>query len=133
MQPNDDLAACGPGPLDCNFSLVKDTHLKWLEQAGNFQFRAEFFNILNHTNFAIPYTNDFNANYQAIVSAGTAANGTDVAQPRDKSRTLLLTPGRSNLQESSNFERRSHMPTDTANRSTSIVANERFPSNCAQI
>jgi len=42
----------GPGLGDWDFSLVKDTHVGLLGESGNIQFRAEFFNILNHTNFA---------------------------------------------------------------------------------
>src|SRR6202000_2694412 len=44
----------GPGLLDLDYSLVKDTSVKWLGEAGKVQFRAEFFNILNHPNFAQP-------------------------------------------------------------------------------
>jgi len=44
----------GPGLLDLDYSLVKDTSAKWLGEAGKIQFRAEFFNILNHPNFAQP-------------------------------------------------------------------------------
>jgi len=44
----------GPGYLNLDFSLVKDTKVKWLGEAGNVQFRAEVFNIINHPNFAQP-------------------------------------------------------------------------------
>jgi hypothetical protein len=44
----------GPGLLDMDYSLVKDTSVKWLGEAGKVEFRAEFFNILNHPNFAQP-------------------------------------------------------------------------------
>jgi len=44
----------GPGLLDLDYSLVKDTSVKWLGEAGKVEFRAEFFNILNHPNFAEP-------------------------------------------------------------------------------
>jgi hypothetical protein len=44
----------GPGYLGLDFSLVKDTKVKWLGEAGNIQFRAEVFNIINHPNFAQP-------------------------------------------------------------------------------
>ena len=44
----------GPGLLDLDYSLVKDTSVKWLGEAGKVEFRAEFFNILNHPNFAQP-------------------------------------------------------------------------------
>jgi hypothetical protein len=44
----------GPGLLDVDYSLVKDTSVKWLGEAGMVEFRAELFNILNHPNFAQP-------------------------------------------------------------------------------
>jgi len=44
----------GPGLLDLDYSLAKDTSVKWLGEAGKVEFRAEFFNILNHPNFAQP-------------------------------------------------------------------------------
>jgi hypothetical protein len=37
-----------------DFSIVKDTKVGMLGEAGSVQFRAEFFNILNHTNFSVP-------------------------------------------------------------------------------
>jgi hypothetical protein len=42
----------GPPEKNWDFSLVKDTKLGFLGEAGNLQFRAEFFNILNHPNFS---------------------------------------------------------------------------------
>ncbi len=44
----------GPGLATWDFSLVKDTSVKWLGEAGSVQFRAEFFNFLNHANFGTP-------------------------------------------------------------------------------
>jgi len=41
----------GPGSSNWNFSLVKDTKLKFLGEGGAVQFRAEFFNVLNHPTF----------------------------------------------------------------------------------
>lgn len=41
----------GPGLATVDVSLRKDTHLT---ERVNLQFRAEFFNVLNHTNFNIP-------------------------------------------------------------------------------
>lgn len=54
----------GPGFANVDFSLVKDTNLRWLGEGGKLQFRAEVFNILNHANFSEP---------GRIVFAGTAA------------------------------------------------------------
>jgi hypothetical protein len=42
----------GPPERNWDFSLVKDTKLGFLGEAGMLEFRAEFFNILNHANFS---------------------------------------------------------------------------------
>jgi hypothetical protein len=44
----------GPGLGTWDFSLVKDTAIPFLGEGGSLQFRAEFFNVLNHTNFGMP-------------------------------------------------------------------------------
>ncbi len=41
----------GPGLATIDFSIVKNTHVT---ERLNAQFRAEFFNLLNHTNFNLP-------------------------------------------------------------------------------
>ncbi len=68
----------GPGQVDWDLSMVKNTHVGFLGEKGNFQFRAEIFNILNHANLAFPFSNNYNTNYDALVSAGT---GTTVNTP----------------------------------------------------
>jgi hypothetical protein len=50
--PRDILRMPGLGNWD--FSVAKDTKLRFLGEAGNLQFRAEFFNIMNRANFGIP-------------------------------------------------------------------------------
>jgi hypothetical protein len=52
--------------LDVN--LAKDTRLT---EATNLQFRAEFFNILNHTNFGVPTLGAFNSSGAKNSNAGT--------------------------------------------------------------
>ena len=47
----------GPGLVNLDFSLLKNNHIKRVSDAFNVQFRAEFFNIVNHTNFAPPLDN----------------------------------------------------------------------------
>jgi hypothetical protein len=44
----------GPGLLDLDFSVFKDSYIKRISENFHVQFRAEFFNILNHPNFAGP-------------------------------------------------------------------------------
>ncbi len=64
----------GPGLATLDYSLVKDTALKMLGEGGQLQFRAEFFNILNHANFAQPSNIVFAAAQNvepALGSAGT--------------------------------------------------------------
>jgi len=56
----------GPGLFNVDAALIKDTKIR--EHLG-IQFRAEFFNILNHENFFIPATN-------LALFAGTALNPT---------------------------------------------------------
>jgi hypothetical protein len=76
----------GPGLAEWNFSLVKDTKVPMLGESGSLQFRAEFFNLLNHTNFAQPaggvfagqavrdpgaYSESFTSNVGQITSTST--------------------------------------------------------------
>ena len=42
----------GPAERNWDFSLVKDTKLGFLGEAGMLEFRAEFFNVMNHPNFS---------------------------------------------------------------------------------
>ncbi len=44
----------GPHFRNWDFSLVKDTKVGFLGEAGLIQFRAEFFDFLNNVNFALP-------------------------------------------------------------------------------
>jgi hypothetical protein len=44
----------GPGLVNADVSIVKDTHITRISESFNVQFRAEFFNLANHTNFAPP-------------------------------------------------------------------------------
>ena len=52
----------GPHARDWSFSLVKDTKVGFLGEAGLVQFRAEAFNFLNHPDFAAPSTGVFTGN-----------------------------------------------------------------------
>jgi len=48
-------ALIGPGLLDVDASLIKNTHLS---EKVNVQFRLEAFNVINHTNFNPPLDNN---------------------------------------------------------------------------
>jgi hypothetical protein len=62
----------GPGYDDLDLSLAKTTQVNERVRA---QFRAEFFNILNHTNLGTPAETVFSGG----PTQGTAANQTTVA------------------------------------------------------
>jgi hypothetical protein len=59
----------GPGLLNLDFSVFKNNRVT---ERFNVQFRAEFFNIINHTNFAPPLDNNtlFNPDGSSVGSAG---------------------------------------------------------------
>jgi hypothetical protein len=42
----------GPGIFNVNFSVFKNNFIRKISETFNVQFRAEMFNVLNHTNFA---------------------------------------------------------------------------------
>jgi len=47
----------GPGYWNVDFSLFKDVKLPWFTAEGSkLQFRAEAFNLFNHTNYTNPNT-----------------------------------------------------------------------------
>jgi hypothetical protein len=47
----------GPGLVNVDFSVFKNNYVRRISETFNLQFRAEMFNVLNHTNFA-PTSND---------------------------------------------------------------------------
>lgn len=62
----------GPGSIDWDVSVFKNASLT---ERLNLQFRAEFFNILNHTNFGSPASNfSVSTTFGRISSAGSARN-----------------------------------------------------------
>jgi hypothetical protein len=48
----------GPGTANLDFSVFKNNSIKRISENFTVQFRAEFFNILNRANFAVPVTPD---------------------------------------------------------------------------
>ena len=52
----------GPGLINSDFSVFKNNYVRKISETFNAQFRAEFFNVMNHTNFApSPNLNTFSA------------------------------------------------------------------------
>ena len=61
----------GPGTSEFDFSVFKNNYIKRISEGFNVQFRAEFFNILNRANFAVPVTTDvFGGNGAPTGTAG---------------------------------------------------------------
>ena len=59
----------GPKLVDMDFSVFKNFPIRRISESFKVQFRAEMFNILNHTNFAPPINN------VAVLTTTTDANG----------------------------------------------------------
>src|SRR5215468_9779892 len=77
----------GPGLANVDFSLYKNFAMPKISESSKVQFRAEFFNILNHANFAPPLPFFGSSNAQLFNQDGTktGAGGLQatVTQPRD--------------------------------------------------
>jgi hypothetical protein len=71
----------GPGLWGLDFSLFKDNHIRKISEAFNVQFRAEFFNVLNHPSFQSPLDSNalFNPDGTAVGGAG-ALDSTTTSQ-----------------------------------------------------
>ena len=62
----------GPGQANLDFAFSKTVIVDWPIEKTNVQFRAEFFNALNHPQFANPDTNFTSPTFGVITS--TAVN-----------------------------------------------------------
>ncbi len=67
----------GPGYFSLNLSLVKDTAIAALGEAGKLEFRVETFNLLNRANFTTPFGTAYQSNGTLLGTAGviTSTNG----------------------------------------------------------
>jgi hypothetical protein len=63
----------GPGLLNLDFSMFKNNYIETGSGNINIQFRAEFFNILNHTNFQAPISNSAIFNQDGSFANGAGA------------------------------------------------------------
>jgi hypothetical protein len=75
----------GPGLMNLDFSVFKNNTIKRISESFNVQFRAEFFNVLNRTNFA----NQSTALFRSDVFDATGAS-----IPTAGLLTSTATPGR---------------------------------------
>jgi len=64
-------AVIGPGLINLDFSVTKDTHIRRISETADMQFRAEFFNIANHVNYQFPVA----GNLSPIDNTGAAIPG----------------------------------------------------------
>ncbi len=80
----------GPGLATVDFSVFKNTHIPSISETFNLQFRAEFFNVLNHTNFLSPgFLNTFGQNNSVYDSDGSSLK-TALNQTSTTSRQIQL-------------------------------------------
>jgi hypothetical protein len=76
----------GPGLMNLDFSVVKNNSIRRISESFNVQFRAEFFNILNHANFNVPSLGDGNTNMlngDGIVNGGAGLLSQTTTDPRE--------------------------------------------------
>jgi hypothetical protein len=80
IQPVGTMGAVGrntlrePGLTDWDLSINKDTAVRALGEAGEVEFRAEMFNILNHANFGPAGNAIFSGKGDAITDGFSAEN-----------------------------------------------------------
>jgi hypothetical protein len=70
----------GPNFVNTDLSLLKDTRIRRISETFAVQFRAEFFNIFNHTNLGLPAVGLFLGGGARSPSAGQIT--TYVGTPR---------------------------------------------------
>jgi hypothetical protein len=70
----------GPGQVTWDLSAFKNNHITRISETFNAQFRAEFFNILNRRNMALPGTTLFAADGSASPSGGVITSASSTAR-----------------------------------------------------
>jgi hypothetical protein len=70
----------GPRMVNVDFSIFKNTHVPRISETFNIQFRAEFFNVFNHTNLQAPVDNNtiLNGDPSLANPNGTTVGGAGV-------------------------------------------------------
>src|SRR5262249_11284033 len=82
----------GPRLANLDFSLLKNNHIKRISDTFNVQFRAELFNIVNHTNFTPPLDNRnvFDSKGNPIGNAGLITSTQTPSQHRSARAIEIL-------------------------------------------
>ncbi len=86
----------GPKLVNLDFSVFKNFPIKKISESSNLQFRAEFFNILNHANFGVPAAFTGGGTATILKEDGTLAKNAGqltqptVTKPRDIQLALKL-------------------------------------------
>ncbi|MBV9294650.1 MAG: TonB-dependent receptor [Acidobacteriaceae bacterium] len=79
-----------PGLVNLDSAFYKNNHIRMFSEDVNVQFRAELFNILNHTNFAPPNA----TNVLIFATTGTGANSVITPIPSSGALTSTATTSR---------------------------------------
>jgi hypothetical protein len=86
----------GPKLVNLDFSVYKNFAINKISESSKLQFRAEFFNILNHANFGVPAAFTGGGTAQLFDQDGSATSGAGqlpqptVTKPRDIQLALKL-------------------------------------------
>jgi hypothetical protein len=81
----------GPGLTTVDFSVFKNFRVARVSEAFNVQFRAEFFNVLNHTNFSAPnFLTDSNNNSIFDANGSLLSNAGILGSTATSSRQIQL-------------------------------------------
>ena len=84
----------GPGLMNLDFSVYKNMKIRKISEDFNLQFRAEFFNIMNHANFNVP---DLGDGHDDMIDGSGSPNGgaglltTTTTDPREIQFALKFT------------------------------------------
>jgi hypothetical protein len=73
----------GPGFFNWDFSINKDTKVKFLGEEGALQFRCEMFNVLNHPNFGLPNVTGGESTDAIANDAGAITQTASGSNPRE--------------------------------------------------
>jgi hypothetical protein len=80
-------ALIGPGLFNLDTGLLKTTKI---HESTTLQFRAEFFNVLNHTNLSLPFATLFQGNPGPGVTLARSSTAGQILTPAVPSREIQL-------------------------------------------